>query len=312
MVHHLLYYSSGTIIPFGQRVLENKGLGVVHAPGGLHTDGFVLRDSDTPPRHKKTVSVVICSLGRLDSLKTTLWSLVEQTYKDFEVILITDKGNLSELRQRGLQSSQAAYVSFIDDDVRCEPTWLQAIVETFEKDWKVVGVTGPTVITEEYRQNRDSFKFKAFKHLYEILFLDGLGKRPSYLSKCGANSWASNDCETSYEGEAGYLEACNFTIKREVPLDNFGFSKRYESTGEWHEVDFALRLKKKGKLWYSQKAKVYHRPSQKGVYKARLATAHRWRNFMRFQKRWVKPSIRTFLYRGFVWLYFRMKEVRMI
>lgn len=234
-------------------------------------------------------------------------SLEKQTFKNFEVILIKEKGNLSELRQKGLYAAQSSLVAFIDDDVYCTPGWLDAVVKCFKDKKEVVGVTGPTEVTKEYRKNRDIFKYRLSRRIYNWLFLDGRSKQPSYLSRCGTPSTASNDPGISYNGEASYLEACNFTVKREAAIAVGGFSFEYTVTAEWHEVDLALKLKKLGTLWYSQKAKLYHRPSQAGVYKARLKTHHRYENFLLFQRIWVKPSFKAYLYRAWVWTYFQLK-----
>lgn len=123
---------------------------------------------------------------------------------------------------------------------------------------------------------------------------------------------ASNFEWCDYEGEAGYLECCNFAVNKSAGLACGGFSDAYIETSEWSELDFAFRLKQLGNLVFTQRAKLHHRPSKAGVYVARLNTDHRWQNFMEFQRTWIKPSFKTSLYRGFVWAYLRMKSWRMI
>ena len=102
------------------------------------------------------------------------------------------------------------------------------------------------------------------------------------------------------------------SVKRDDALDVGGFDDALVSTSEWCEVDLALKLRSRGKLIYSSKAALEHRPSKAGIYKARLSTDHRWLNFLHFQKKWIKPSLKTYLYRGFIWTYLRMKNLRMI
>ena len=234
-----------------------------------------------------------------------------QTFNNFEVILITEKGDLSNLRDKGLRMAEGAFTAFIDDDVYCTATWAQSVIDCFRKR-EVVGVTGPTEITDEYKKNRDIFKFKTFKKLYDRLFLDGEAWRPSYLSKTGTPSTASNNPLLSYDGEAGYLEACNFVCRTKEARRVGGFSRDYTGTSEWCEVDLALRLKAVGTLWFCNKAKLYHRPSKAGVYKARLKTQHRWKNFVTFQRKWVEPSLKRKLYWVWVWSYLNLKGARII
>ena len=258
---------------------------------------------------KPKVSIVICTYERPESLDETLQSLSKQSFRNFEVLLLTEKGNLSELRDRGLYLSAGVIVCFIDDDVYCPPTWLQAVVETFEEEG-VVGVTGPTIITTNYRRNRDIFKYKRIRAFTDWVFQ--VPSIPSTLSPCGTPSMLSNDADCRYTGPVQYLEACNMSVKKKEALIVKGFDHKYYRTSEWCELDLSLKLGQKGRLISRPECGLHHRPSQAGVYKARLSTRHRWHNFVRFQRRWVKPSLRRHLYWGFVWAYLKMKDLRMI
>lgn len=260
------------------------------------------------------VSIVICTYGRPESLNETLKSLCNQTFRDFEVLLITEKGNLSELRQRGLKHSVGDIVSFIDDDVYCEPTWLGSIVKVFKENKDVHGITGPTVITNEYSKNRDIFKLKLLRRIQDYFFLGNLRFIPSRLSECGCPSMASNDenLEVNTHRKVDYLEACNMSVKKKEALNVGGFDPIYVRTGEWCELDLALKIGRKGTLLFVPEARLFHRPSKQGIYGARLSTAHRWGNFKSFQNRWVKPSLKRSLYWAWVWTYLKMKDMRMI
>ena len=256
-------------------------------------------------------SIVICTYGRPESLNDTLLSLSHQTFRNFEIILISEKGDLSRIRQRGLLLAKGDYVSFIDDDVYCPSTWLQSVIQAFQKEG-VIGVTGPTTITGEFRNNRDLFKFKRIKHLYDLWFLDGQADIPGYISKCGAPSTYSNDEGCKYEGKVSYLECCNMSVKRKESINVGGFDPGYIKTSEWSEPDLSFRLGKLGDLNFVQSAGLCHRPSKEGIYKDRLSTLHRWRNFVRFQRQWIEPSLKRHLYWAFIWTYLKMKEFRMI
>lgn len=310
MVYFRELDSDSTPVPFDTGLLESKGRGLVSASDSLSNDAIYLRIPSAKPWYKAVVSIVICTHGRAESLNDTLESLTQQTFKDFEVIIISEKGNLSELRDKGLKSSKGYIVSLIDDDVYCPSSWLEGVLKGFRKG--VVGVTGPTEITEEYRNNRDLFKFKKSKKIYDWIFIGKGSEIPSYLSKCGTPSTRSNDTDCDYEGQADFLEACNFSVIKEEAIKAGGFSNIYVRTGEWCEVDLSLALKQFGTLWFSPHAKLFHRPSKSGIYTNRLATSHRWENFMRFQRKWegkyIDKTETTYLYRGFMWLYFRLKE----
>ena len=285
------------------------------SPIDVFRDTLNIRFPSTMPHSKVSHSIVICTYGRPESLNETLKSLELQTFKDFEVILLTEKGHLAQLRDDGLRASVGDVVSFIDDDVYCTPTWAESIHQAFKRKG-VVGVTGPTLITEEYKRNRDVFKYRLFKRLHDVVFLGWLAKQPSHLSKCGCPSMYSNELGCKYDGPVDYLECCNMTVKRKEAIDAGGFKHEYIKTGEWAELDLSLRLSSFGSLYFSPSVALFHKPSKAGIYSARLNTQHRWENFMRFQKQWegkrINRSLRTYAYRSFVWLYLKMKKNSMI
>ena len=293
-------------------VSENPGQSVVFTPCSMHPNSYNLFPIDDKYRPDTVVSIVICTYGRPESLNETLESLTTQTYRDFEVIIISEKGNLSELRDKGLRSSKGDIVSFIDDDVYCPPAWIESVVKSFREG--IVGVTGPTTIEARYKQNRDCFKFARLRKAQEWLFK--VPTDPGKLSTCGAPSMASNDEGCRYEGEVDYLECCNMSVKRKEALSAGGFDPAYYRTSEWCEVDLALSLRAYGKLWFSPRCQLYHRPSQQGIYKARIQTKHRWENLLYFHNKWrgkyIKHGIREYAYLSFIWVYFTLKTNRMI
>ena len=313
MVYFRDFDGDRAIVPFSTRLLEDQGRGLVSALADLRSDTIYLRTPCNKPWYKAVVSVVICTYGRQESLNETLKSLTLQTFRDFEVLLITEKGDLSRLRHKGLECGNGLIVTFIDDDVYCEPTWLQSIVQAF-KDKRVIGVTGPTTIKHDYRRNRDIFKYKFFRKLQDRFFLGNLRYLPSRLSSCGCPSMASNDenLEINSPLKVDYLEACNMSVRRKEALDAGGFDDAYRGTSEWCEVDLSLKIGHKGNLSFDPAVSLYHRPSRQGVYKSRLSTAHRWKNFKVFQRRWVKPSFKRSLYWAWVWTYLKLKGLRMI
>ena len=133
MVYCGIFDNITTTFPFDSRILEDKGRGVFLASSDMHNDCIYIRRPYDSPWSKNHVSVVICTYGRPESLNETLISLTKQTFKDFEIILITEKGDLSKLRDTGLRCARGDIVSFIDDDVYCPSIWLQSVVKCFGK-----------------------------------------------------------------------------------------------------------------------------------------------------------------------------------
>ena len=243
-------------------------------------------------------SVIIPSLGRGASLHDCKESLYQQTNQDFEIIVVTEEGSLAALRNEGASRAKGKYLVFTDDDIIASPGWLEGIQRAFEKG--VSGVSGPAVITGQFRKNRDCFKFPV--HLLSE-------KRPGVLSAFGQWSLAATSKRCSYEGEVDYLEACNMAFKAEAFREVNGFDEQYRGIGDWSEPDLCFRLRAKGhKLWFSRDAMVEHRPSKSGAYKKRLVKCDRMENYELFSKRWIKPSVRHSVYKWIMRTYFKLKE----
>lgn len=293
-------------------MVKDPRLRLVSAPFDVQRYDISLRFSDAPPTNNFPVSVVICTLLDRESIGATLKSLEKQSWGNFEVILVDEPESLAIARQRGLESSRSSIVVFIDDDVVCPVDWLGSIMRIFNSNPYIIGVTGPTEITDEYKQNRDLFKFSRIKRAYDRVFLDGLSRFPGRISSCGAPTTASNDRGCKYSGPVDYLECCNFGVRRADAIRAGGFDPVYTRTSEWSEPDLAIKLGQLGYLYFCNDARLRHYPSKSGVYNNRLSTTHRWKNFKLFQQRWVKPSIKRSLYQAFIWTYLKMKQLRLV
>ena len=113
-----------------------------------------------------TISVLITTRNRAKILKQCLKSLVRQSRKPDEVIVVDNASsdNTKEIiksfkrlnikyfseknigiaygRNRGLEETKGEIFSFIDDDCVASKSWLKAIEKTFESDKNIVGIVG--------------------------------------------------------------------------------------------------------------------------------------------------------------------------
>lgn len=252
------------------------------------------------------VSVIIPTIGRVDSLRDCQESLWAQTYQDYEIILVKEEGELARLRNEGAKRARGKYLIFIDDDVVTSPGWLAAIIRTFEERPDCGGVSGPSVITREFRRNRDIFSFKLFKHLYDLWFCFGQSSLPGHITKAGA--WTTGACNEScnYEGEVHFLEACNMAYCADTFRSVGGFDTTFKGVGDWSEPDLSFRLRRAGhKLWFSRDARLEHRPSCSGAFKKRkFDSRNRLDNYELFASRWVKACWQHSLYKQFLRMYY--------
>ena len=103
------------------------------------------------------ISVVVCTYNRLEMLKKCLESLREQSYKNFEVIVVNDASSdgtkvfldsiqtldltalhhednsgLSPSRNDGIKKARYGLIAFTDDDCIADKDWLLEIKKAFE------------------------------------------------------------------------------------------------------------------------------------------------------------------------------------
>lgn len=275
------------------------------------------------------ISIFIPTGNRIESLKKALDSLENQTYKNFEVIIVdyrsksdafkaidsykkilniviinqTEKG-LSRAANLAIERAKGEIFIRTDDDVIMSKHWLEAINKVFEKDEKIGGVTGPTIVPEEYIKNRDLFSFeKKFKNgsffwrtigkFYFNFLMESNPYRVSHWFKSGAFSPGSNYVESlkELEQEVNNLEACNFAVRIDLLKKIGGFDSVYAGVGEYHEADASFKIKNLGyKLIFNPKIILYHCPSQDGFFNDRPSSYPRMINFIVFYLRHIKPD----------------------
>ncbi len=264
---------------------------------------------------KIKISIIICSLNRPESLSRCLKSIEKQDYKDYEIILCEEEGNLVALKDKGWRKAKGEIILWIDDDVEAvNDDWLNTIVTIFVNRKDIVGVTGATYVPNEYLKNRDVFNPSYIGWLYDKIFLDGKKLIPGYISKCGASSHGAN-YSTDISKKRHYvdfLEPSQFAIRREIMEKVDGFDLGFEGVAEWCDVDLSYRIKKYGKLLYHPRILVYHYPAMDNITNKRLETASRYRNYCRWADRYIRKTFKHRLYRLFLRIYFFLKENRIV
>lgn len=280
-------------------------------------------------KKKPLVSIFIPTGSRPVELKRVLTSLAKQSFKDFEIVIVdyksgedvftviasfkkkldstiihqTEKG-LVKAANLALEKSRGKYFIRTDDDVEMTVHWLKHIVETFRRDSKVGGVTGPTIIPADHLKHRDIFLpsdesepqswfWKMIKSLYHDFFLEKQPLRVSHWFDSGAFSIGSNFPSSLKEPLqlVSNLEACNFAVNKKVLQDLGGFDEVYAGVGDYHEADAALKIKEAGyNLLFNPKAQLYHLPSQEGFFQDRPSSYQRMINFIVFYMRHLKPN----------------------
>lgn len=302
---------------------------------------------------KPKVSVFIPTYNRADTLERCLRALNKQNFKNFEVIVVdnhsTDQTSkivndysqkilvayfnqitpgIVDAANEALKKARGELFVRIDDDVLLSKNWLKEIVETFDSDPKIGGVTGPTIVPGKGLGARDltafnlrlkesnNFILKIFRKIYFDYFLEGKADEPSRFFRSGAFSLGSNfksSLKIKKNLEVDTLEACNWSCRTKLLKKVGGFDEKFsKGLGDYHEADIPFKLRKMGyKIVFNPRARLVHNIVGGKVAKVRPSSFWRTQNFIRFYFRHIKPNnldkfLRFLLYLAFInfyWVY---------
>ena len=193
------------------------------------------------------VSVVIPAYNEADFIETTLKSLLAQTFRDFEIIVVDNNSTdgtgevaarygarvivekqkgVAWARQAGFMQARGQIIASTDSDSVVSETWLAHIVEQFERDSELVAYGGLGCLYSGPVDARAAGRF-----LFPLFWIID-----RYLS----GGWN--------------LNGFNLAVRREAFIKIGGF--RTEMTlGE--DIDLAKRLREIGKVNVDTKFMVY-------------------------------------------------------
>ena len=210
-------------------------------------------------------SIIVCTLNS-KNLRNCLKSLKKQSFKDFEILVVTPNPNVKKITNRfgvkfilsqfagvshqrnlGIKYAQGEIICFIDDDAIADERWLEFLIKGFKE--KVGCVGGKIKLLFEGEVKED------LKEIDEGLFKRFLGGTTLGNKKIELNEpllWGSN-----------------LAVKKEI-FEKIGFfdemiGKKGEIELYNEEVELQERVLRKGyKLIYEPKAIVWHKvPTKK-------------------------------------------------
>jgi len=212
-----------------------------------------------------SVSIVIPNWDGREHLPVCLNSLSDQTYQDFEVILV-DNGSLDDSLSyvrahhpyvriialqanvgfakgvnTGIQSSNSEFVALINNDIELEPDWLTHLVGVLQSYPDVVAVTGKML------------------NYYHRDIIDADGDELSLNGNAGCRGYGEKD-GAYYDTQCYVFGACAGAAlyRRSLFLDVGLFDEDFFA---WYEdVDLDLRIQLRGgKCMYTPLARCYHK-----------------------------------------------------
>ncbi|MBT6774424.1 glycosyltransferase [Candidatus Woesearchaeota archaeon] len=211
------------------------------------------------------ISIVICAFNVSKLIKSILNSLKQQTFQDFEVVIVNDGSTddtskvanefgvsvgmggvrvldmphqgLSATRNTGINNARADIVAIIDADCHATENWLQEIYKKIEQN-------GETVVTGNTKIPKSTFLGDC---------ISGLG----YPG--GAHLGFENMWPVSKEGYTNHLAGGNCAFRKEI-IQNFGaFNPKLTITAD--DVYLSMKiLENQLKIKYNPKMIMYHPP----------------------------------------------------
>lgn len=231
---------------------------------------------------KHTLSIIICTKDRKQSLKNCLDTVFYQTRRPDEIVIVDD-GNLDKdelialvernqiacqylkkdtpgltaSRNLSIELAQGEVVLFLDDDVILDPDYVAGVMEIYETDLErqIGGVTGA---------------LKVSYHPGVLPFLRFFGldaRKPGAILPSGYGVLV-REGELDQPIEVQWLAGCNMSYRREV-FDEFRFDQRLGTYGWGEDRDFSFRVSHRYKLMATPKAKLVHLKDSAGRIDAR-------------------------------------------
>ena len=249
------------------------------------------------------VSVIIITKNQSRFLKKCLNSILGQSYKNIEVIIVDDNSSdntreivessksnkikyflneknigLAGLRNIGVLKSKGDFIFFTDSDCLATKNWIEEGMKLFLK-YNYAGLEGKTIAEHQ--------NFGVSDHFVE-----------------------------NFTG--GTYQTCNIAYKKEVLIECDLFNEKYYLAYE--DIDLAIRIKKKNTIFFSSDMIVLHQivpwtikslilNARRAKYKVILVKEHNYREILKFNVLEINSLIQL-MFPFLLFLYFRVKSLR--
>jgi len=263
------------------------------------------------------VSIIIPTYNRPSDLKECVRSILGQTTKPRELIIVDD-GYLEELpfknecetcgiryiyhkkdtpgltrsRNIGVKLAKSDIIFFLDDDTVLFPDYVEQIMRVYQADSEeLIGGVGGAIAN--YKPVRLE---QGIRKLVDVFFLVSGFDEGKVLPSGFCTNYGSSWSPLANIREVDFLSGGVVSYRRNI-FDEFMFDQRYEDYGLGEDKDFSYRVSRKFKLIYNPGAKVLHMESPD----MRIDEVSYGRSLVRFRYRFFKEHVRK---KDWHWLLF--------
>jgi GT2 family glycosyltransferase len=224
-----------------------------------------------------SISVIIPTYGREETLRETLADVVQQDYPQFDVIVVDQKpqhqpetqayleqlaaaqkirlfqvdwASLPGARNYAVRRSQADIVLFLDDDVQLSPGFLMAHAQNYSR--ADVGAVAGRVFD----------RMKLADHQPGLAIED----LPPEAMDPGIAWYHLNLVHTVKPQQVLTARGCNMSFRREIfAKHGIWFDERFRGSAVREESDFCLHIRQTGLIiWYAPEAHLVHLGEETG------------------------------------------------
>jgi GT2 family glycosyltransferase len=224
-----------------------------------------------------SISVIIPTYGREETLRETLADVVQQDYPHFDVIVVDQKpqhqpetqahleqlvaakkirlfqvdwASLPGARNYAVRRSQADIVLFLDDDVQLSPGFLMAHTRAYSR--ADVGAVAGRVFD----------RMKLADHQAGLAIED----LPPEAMDPGIAWYHLNLVHTVKPQQVLTARGCNMSFRREIfTTHGIWFDERFRGSAVREESDFCLHIRRTGLIiWYAPEAHLVHLGEETG------------------------------------------------
>lgn len=202
------------------------------------------------------ISIIIATKGREDFLQSLLASIRRQSFRDYEVLIvspdpITSDGpeikvilqrgeGLANARNLGLREARGEIILFLDDDVELQDNYLSGLNNIMREHPEIAGTGGVSTLMEPI-----------ISHPILPPLLDFFtGRRLGSADKIGrvlTNGFTAPNFEYATKPmQVEWLRGSNMALRSNITKSIGPFDENYEGNGLYEDADYGYRCTLRG------------------------------------------------------------------